>query len=189
MRLRMVVYASPVVAVLFPILSAISGVSDHVQHWGKLVHAVEGFCVALLFGLLFLTWRSYEKIDITDELGGLFTICVGVVFGLLWEFVGFILDWTTDSDFQKSNTDTMTDFLCNDIAVVIAALLAVRIVSHLSTQQTYSLGAMGEWLADGSSRMLNRHGFALGITVSLLITAGVAALWFAGRPVPGLPIP
>ena len=188
-RLRMVVYGSTLVAILFPTLSAISGVSDHVLHWGKLVHAVDGFCVALVFGLLFLAWRTYEKIDITDELGGLFTVCVGVVFGLLWEFVGFILDWTTDSDFQKSNTDSMTDFLCNDVAVVIATLIAVRAVSHLSSRQTRGLGATAEWLVDGPSYVLDRHGFALAIVASLVIAAAVVSLWLSGRPLPGVPIP
>lgn len=188
-RLRLTLVALAVVAVAFPVLSAISGVSDRIQHWGKLVHAVDGFCVALLFGLLFLTWRTYERIDVTDELGGLFIACVGIVFGLLWEFVGFILDWTTDSDFQKSNTDTMTDFLCNDVAVVVATLIVVRVVSHLSREQTQSLGALTEWLVDGPSRLLDRHGFALGLVASALIVAAVASLWFSGRPLPGIPIP
>jgi hypothetical protein len=52
-----------------------------------------------------------------------------------------------------------------------------------------ALGASAEWLVDGPSRVLDRHGFLLTILVAAAIALAIAALWFAGRPVPGIPIP
>ena len=47
-------------------------------------------------------------------------------------------------------------------------------------------GGVAAWLVAGPSRVLDRHGFLVSIVVALVVAAAVAALWFAGRPVPGL---
>jgi hypothetical protein len=94
------------------------------------------------------------------------------------------------SDLQKSNTDTMTDFLWNDAMAVIAMVLVVRVYCRSAgTEDRRGLGQAAEWLVDGPSRVLNRHGFAIAIIGALVIAAAVVALWFSGRPVPGIPIP
>jgi hypothetical protein len=189
-RARYLVGIPIVVAVALPLLSTALGLYDNIQHWGKGVHAVDGFCAAFIFGLLFLGWRQQARVELADELAALMTMFFGVLFGLVWEVVEFIRDWVAYSDLQKSNTDTMTDFLCNDVAVVIAALLAMRVYCHvLAASDRQSLGATAEWLVDGPSRLLDRHGLALTALAVGLLAASIAALWFAGRPVPGIPIP
>jgi hypothetical protein len=173
-----------------PVISSALGLYDTVQHWGKLVHAVDGLCAAFTFGLLFIGWRAQARVDLTDELAALVTMFSGVLFGVLWEIVEFLRDWVAYSDLQKSNNDTMTDFLCNDVAVVVAALLAMRVYCHvLSPAERQRLGATAEWLVDGPSRLLDRHGLALTAITLGLIAASVLSLWLAGRPVPGIPIP
>ena len=178
------------VGLLVPVGSSALGIYDHVLHWGKVVHAIDGACAAFIFALLLLAWRERNRIDLTDELAALVTIFAGILFGVLWEIVEFVRDWVAYSDLQKSNSDTMTDFLCNDVAAVIATLIALRVFCHVVSSGDHErLGSLAEWLVDGPSQVLNRHGFALTAIALGLIVATVLSLWFAGRPVPGIPIP
>jgi hypothetical protein len=182
--------ATLAVAVLLPLGSTTFGLYDRVEHWGKLVHAVDAACATLIFGLLLLGWRERNAVDLSDELCALLTMFAGVLFGLAWELVEFIVDWVAYADLQKSNTDTMTDFLCNDVAVVLAALLALRLYCHATGPvDRQRLGGVAEWLVAGPSRLLDRHGFALLLLSAGVILAAIAVLWFAGRPMPGLPTP
>lgn len=178
-----------VLAVAIPLGSSLLGLYDRVWHWGKLVHGVEGFLVALLVGLLVLGWRDRAAIDLTDQLAVLLTIFSGIFFNVLWEIVEFVLDWARYSDLQKSNSDTMTDLLWGDLGTVIGAVLAARLYCHwLRTSQRAEVGGVGEWLVDGPSRLLDRHGLLISVVIGVLAVAAVAALWFAGRPMPGLAI-
>jgi len=189
-RLLYVLALLLIIGLALPVISSVAGLYEHVQHWGKGVHAVDGFVATLIFGLLFLGWRAQASIDLADELAALLTMFFGILFGILWEVVEFIRDWVAYSDLQKSNTDTMTDFLCNDVAVVLAALIAMRVYCHvLVPADRERLGVTAEWLVDGPSRVLDRHGFALLALGVAVIAASVLLLWFAGRPVPGIPIP
>jgi hypothetical protein len=186
-RVRPWLAALVVVAVALPILSTILGLYDRVVHWGKVVHGLEGFLVAITAGLLLLAWRDHERIDLSDQLAVLMTICVGMFVGVMWEIVEFVLDWVRYSDLQKSNSDTMTDLLWNDVGTVVGALLAARLYCHvLRANERSETGQVAVWLIDGPSRVLDRHGFVVSIIVALLVAAAVVALWFAGRPVPGL---
>jgi hypothetical protein len=179
-----------VIGVAVPTLSTALGLYDRIDNWGKLVHALVGACATSLFGLLFLGWRDLTHVDVTDELAALLTICAGILFGLMWEIVEFVIDWVTYSDLQKSNTDTMTDLMWNDVACILAALLVVRLYARVTdAHDRKQLGETAEWLVDGPSRLLNRHGLTLTVITAACIVAAVAALWFAGRPVPGLSIP
>jgi hypothetical protein len=176
-----------VVALAIPIVSTLFRLYDRILHWGKLVHGLEGFLVALLVGVLLVGWRDRAAIDLSDQLATLTTICVGIFDGVLWEIVEFVLDWVRYSDLQKSNSDTMTDFLWNDVGAILGALLAVRLYSHwLHSNEREETGAVAAWLVAGPSRVLARHGFVVSIVVAALAAAAVAALWFAGRPVPGV---
>jgi hypothetical protein len=189
-RVLYLLVAALAVGVLLPLGSSAFGLYDHVTHWGKLVHAVSAACAAFIFGLLLLGWRDRTHVALSDELATLLTLFFGVLFGVLWEIVEFVRDWVAYSDLQKSNTDTMTDFLFNDVATVIAALVAMRLYCHaITAADRERLGAVAEWLVHGPSRLLDRHGFALLTAAVCIIAACVALLWFAGRPVPGLPIP
>jgi hypothetical protein len=178
------------VGVAIPTLSTVLGLYDRIDNWGKLVHALVGACATALFGLLLLGWRDLTQIDVTDELAALLTICAGIFFGVMWEIVEFVIDWVAYSDLQKSNTDTMTDLMWNDVACILAAVLVVRLYSHVtSAADRQQLGQTAEWLVDGPSRLLNRHGLTLTVITAACIVVAVAVLWFAGRPVPGLSIP
>jgi hypothetical protein len=60
------------------------------------------------------------------------------------------------SDLEKSNMDSMTDFLFNDVAVVLAAFLVVRIYRRLlGERERGRLGQTAEWLVNGPSRVLD----------------------------------
>src|SRR5207302_7208929 len=124
------------VGVALPLASTFLGLYDRVQHWGKLVHAVDAVCATLLFGVLLLAWRDVEGVDLADELAALTSMCAGIFFGVVWELVEFVIDWTLNSDLQKSNSDTMTDLLWNDVGAAFAAVLAARLYCHwLSARQ------------------------------------------------------
>ena len=177
------------IGALLPLVSAAFGVYDHVIHWGKFIHAVDGASATFIFALLLLGWRRRNHIDVSDEFAVMVSVCAGVVFGVLWEIVEFVRDWVAYSDMQKSNTDTMTDFLCNDVAAVFAALVAMRLFCSMNGVEARRLATVAEWLVDGPSRVLDRHGLSLALIVTGVITATVLTLWFAGRQVPGIPIP
>jgi hypothetical protein len=187
--MRSALSALLIALVVIPTASSALGLYDRVTHWGKLVHSVEGFLVSLLIGLLILGWRDREAIDVTDQLAALLAMFAGVLFGVVWELIEFVIDWVRYSDIQKSNTDTTTDLLWCDVGAVVGAVLAVRLYCRwLHARDRQDLGDIGVWLFDGPSRFLDRHGFLVTILVALLAGAAVAALWFAGRPVPGFPI-
>jgi hypothetical protein len=173
-----------------PLVSVALGLFDHVTHWGKLVHGLEAFGVAVLVGLLLLGWRDHEQVDLTDQLATLTTMFAGILFGVAWEVLEFILDWVRYSDIQKSNSDTMTDLLINDVCAVLGALLAARLYcTWISPRQRQEIGSVSAWLVGGPSRVLDRHGFLIALMVVLLAALGVAAIWYSGRPAPGLAIP
>jgi hypothetical protein len=176
--------------VAVPLVSAVLGLFDRITHWGKFVHGLEGFGVAVLVGLLLFGWRDREQIDLTDQLGALTTMFAGILFGVVWEIVEFILDWARYSDLQKSNSDTMTDLLFNDVGAVLGALLAARLYcAWFGASERQALGAIAARVVGGPSRLLDRHGLLIAVLVALLAALIVAAIWFSGRPLPGLAIP
>ena len=178
------------VGVALPLASTLLGLYDRVQHWGKLVHAVDAACATLLFGVLLLAWRDLEGVDLADELAALLSMFAGIFFGVMWELVEFLIDWARNSDLQKSNSDTMTDLLWNDVGAAIAAVLATRLYCHwLSARQRQDLGGLVTWLVGGPSRVLDRHGFLMTFVAAVVISAVVLVVWFSGRPVPGFAIP
>jgi hypothetical protein len=178
------------VGVGLPVVSAALGLYDRVQHWGKLVHALDALCATLLFGVLLFAWRDVERVDLADELATLMAMCAGIFFGVIWEIVEFVIDWVGNADLQKSNSDTMTDLLWNDVAAAIAAVLAAHLYCRwLSPRQRQDIGGLATWLVAGPSRLLDRHGFLMTFVAAAAIAAAVVVVWFSGRPVPGLAIP
>lgn len=174
-------------ALALPIGSSVFGLYDRVLHWGKLVHGVEGLVVTLVVGLLLLGWRDRAGIDFSDQLVVVVAIFSGMFFGVMWEVVEFVLDWVNYADLQKSNVDTMTDLLWNNVVAVVAAVLAARVYCHsLSPGQRQDVGGVAEWLVDGPSRVLDRHGWLITGVVIVVAAAAVAVVWFAGRPLPGI---
>jgi hypothetical protein len=152
-------------------------------------HAVSGFVVALIFGLLLLAWRDREKVDLDDRLAALLAMCGGLLFGVIWEVLEFVQDWIRYTDVQQSNLDTMTDLLWNDFGAVVGGALMAAVYCHvLGFDVRARLGAIADWLVNGPSQVLDKHGFLVTIVVSIVAAVAVGALWFAGRPIPGFPL-
>lgn len=152
-------------------------------------HAVLGFVVAGGLGILLLAWRDRERIDLDNRLLALVSMCAGLLFGVGWQIVAFVIDWVLYTDLEPSNLDTMTNMQWNDVGAVVAGSLVAWVYCHALGYPTRErLGNAAHWLFDGPSRLLDRHGFLMTIVVGLVIVAAVGALWFAGRPVPGFPI-
>jgi hypothetical protein len=179
-----------VVGVALPVASTALGLYDRVQHWGKLVHALDTACATLLFGLLLFAWRDVEQIGLADELATVMAMCAGVFFGVIWEIVEFVIDWVGNADLQKSNSDTMTDFLWSDLGAAVAAVVAARLYCRrLGRREREGLGGLAVWLVSGPSRLLDRHGFLITLVAAVAIAGAVTVVWFSGRPVPGFAIP
>ena len=161
---------------------------DRVVHWGKLVHAVEGACLAAVVAVLLLGHRDYARTSLANQLAALAAMLVGVTAGVVWELIEFVLDWVADLEVQKSNTDTMTDFLWTDFGVVVGTLLAVHAYAHwVSDAERAASGALAERLARPVTWLLDRHGHLVAALALLIMAAAVIVLWFTGRPIPGLP--
>src|SRR5919201_2757128 len=138
------------VGVGLPVASTALGLYDRVQHWGKLVHALDAACATLLFGVLLFAWRDLERVDLADELAALMAMCAGVFFGVIWEIVEFVIDWVGNADLQKSNSDTMTDFLWSDLGAAVAAVVAARLYCRrLGRREREGLGGLAVWLVSG----------------------------------------
>lgn len=168
--------------VALPAVSSLLGLYDRVEHWGKLVHALETVGVTLLFAFLLLSWRDREAVDLSDPLAGLLSVFVGVLFGVLWDLLEFVLDWTRLTAFQRSNADTMTDLLWSDVGAVVAALVAVRLYCHVLTPgQRQALGGVAAYLVDGPSRVLDRHGRLVTVGVAAIGALAAISLWLAER--------
>jgi ABC-type Fe3+-siderophore transport system permease subunit len=174
-----------VTGVALVVTSDALGLYDRIPHWGKLVHGVEAFLITAVGGLLLLAYRDRERFGIHTHILALTTICIGVTFGAFWEFIEFLIDWMFSSDLQKSNADTMTDFLWNDLAAVLATLVAFRTYHHLiDAAEKRKLGDLSASLFTPIGYLLDRHGKLLAAAPLLLIAVYLAALWFAERPVP-----
>jgi hypothetical protein len=156
---------------------------DKVLHFALLVPLV------LVVGLLVLGWRDRRQVDLSDQLAAVLAMFVGVLFAMLVELAEFVADWALNTQLQPSNTDTMTDLLASDLGAVLGAVLATTLYCDwLTAGQRERLGILGEWLSDGPSRVLDRHGFAITLAVAGTLTVAIGVLWFANRPVPGFPI-
>jgi hypothetical protein len=158
---------------------------DRVVHWGKFVHGAEGFLVAAVGGYLLLGYRDRQRLDVHTQIVSLVNIFIGVAFGAFWEFLEFVLDWIRYSDMQKSNTDTMTDMLSNNLGAVLGTLLVFHAYYRWTGLDVRGeLGDLAIWVFTPVGQLLDQHGKLLGVLVLLGIALYVAALWFAERPLP-----
>jgi uncharacterized membrane protein len=156
---------------------------DKALHFLLLVPLVLGV------GLLVLGWRDRLRVDLSDQLAATLALFVGVLLAMLVELAEFVSDWAFNTQLQASNTDTMTDMLASDLGAVLGAVLATTLYHDwLTTGQRARLGVLGQWLSDGPSRVLDRHGFAITFFVAGALAVAIGVLWFTNRPVPGFPI-
>ena len=159
-----------------------------IEAW-KPIHLLVALVFTGAVGLLLLSWRDRAAYDIDDRIMALVAMCAGLLFGVAWELVEFVIDWLTGSNLQLSNRDTMTDLLWNDVGAVSAGSLVVWVYCRfLDARARERLGDTAVWLVHGPSCLLDYHGFQITIGVALVAAAAVGALWFAGRPIPGFPI-
>src|SRR4051812_26923494 len=144
--------------------------------------------VALVVGVLLLGWRDRLRVDLSDQLAAVLVMFVGVLVATLIEVVEFVSDWVLGTSLQPSNLDTMTDLLAGDLGAVLGAVLATTVYCRwLTARWRERLGGAGQWLSDGPSRVLDRHGFAITLVVAGALALASAVLWFAERSVPGFP--
>jgi hypothetical protein len=144
--------------------------------------------VTLLVGLLVLGWRDRARVDLSDQLAALLSMFTGMLFGVMWDLIEFVLDWVGFTDLQTSNSQTMTDLLWNDVGAVVGAVVATRLYCHaVSPRRREELGRVAAWLVDGPGGVLNRHGLLVTLVVAVGAMLTVVSLWFAGRPMPGFP--
>jgi hypothetical protein len=158
---------------------------DRIIHFGKFVHGVEGCLVASVSGYLLLAYRDREQLGVHTHVVAMVSGFVGVTFGAFWEFLEFVLDWIRYSDLQKSNADTMTDMLWNNLGAVLGTMLIMRLYYHRSDRVVREeFGDLAAWALTPIGHLLDQHGKLLAVLALVGIALYVAALWFTERPVP-----
>jgi hypothetical protein len=114
-------------------------------------------------------------------------MCFGIALGAVWELIEFAFDWFANANLQKSNADTATDILTNNVGAIFGTLLGLWIYRHHSTQNAREdFGRVAEWLTARFASMLQRHGRLMGVGVAVL-TVGIVAAGFLMDRVPALP--
>ena len=158
-------------------------------YWDKLVHPAEIFLASAVVALLFLGYTELRGLKIPDGLSAAGAMLFGMALGTSWELLEFALDWFGNANLQKSNADTLTDVLTNNVGAIFGTLLAFWLYRHRTSQhQREELGQLAAWLSDRLTRLFEHHGFLVGLVLALLLAAILAAGWLTDRdPVPDPP--
>lgn len=155
----------------------------------RVAEGIATLLVTLAVGNLLLGYRDTRRVHLPDQLAAFLAMLSGFAFGMLWELIEFISDWVASTDLQPSNLNSMMDLLTSNVAAIVGGVASVWVYCHLVRgRQREQLGNLASWLSDGPSKLLDRHGYAMMLAFAGLAVLAVAALWFAGRPVPGFPI-
>ena len=156
-------------------------------YWDKVVHPTLIALTAMMSGWILLGYSEAYDIHIPTHFAALFGWLVGASLGAFWEFVEFFSDWFGNTDLQKSNGDTMTDMLSNDIGAFIATLVGLWIYFHvLSRQERREMGQIGRWLTRGVTEVLDRHGRVVGSVLAVLVSILLLATQWVDRDIPAL---
>jgi hypothetical protein len=160
-----------------------------VYYWDKLVHPTEIALAGVLLVFLLLGYRDHGDARFGSRQAALIAWLLAAALGALWEFVEFTSDWFGNADLQKSNADTMTDILANDIGALIATLLAVWLLYALIGHgQRAEMGRLAEWLTGGLGRLLERFGMVVGGGLALAVTTAIGAGLWVDRATPPEPV-
>jgi hypothetical protein len=154
-------------------------------YWDKIVHPTLVALTVWLSAWLLLGYRDAFGKRLPIHLVAAFALLLGMTVGAAWEYVEFLSDWFGDANLQKSNADTMTDLIANDIGAFIAVLLALRLYpTWLSRAQRVDAGRVAQWLAHGPSHLLEQHGGLAGavLLTVFIATAGTARAIDQGAP-------
>ncbi|HEV7663335.1 MAG TPA: hypothetical protein VGQ62_07345 [Chloroflexota bacterium] len=145
-------------------------------YWDKIVHSTLVALTAVVGAWLLLGYRDAFGKRIPTQFAALFGLLMGMCIGALWEFIEFGSDYFGDANLQKSNGDTMTDIIGNDLGAFSATLLGVWFYCHvLNDQQRREMGEVAVWLAHGPRRLFQHHGRLVGAALAVLF-AGVLFL-------------
>jgi hypothetical protein len=136
-------------------------------YWDKIVHPTLVAMTGMIAAWLLLGYRDAFSKRIPLHLAGGFGMLLGMSVGAFWEFVEFASDWFGDANLQKSNADTITDIISNDIGAFAATLLGLWLYTRLfSANRRRELGLIAVWLARGPAVLARRRARLLGATAS-----------------------
>jgi hypothetical protein len=158
-------------------------------YWDKIAHPGEILFASIVATLLLLGYRDLRGLEIPDELSAAGAMLFGMALGGTFELIEFALDWFGNANLQKSNADTITDLLTNDLGAIFGTLGAVWLFRHRTKQhERAELGQLAEWLTGPLTRLLRQHGRAVSIVVALLFGLVIFAGWRVDRgPIPPPP--
>jgi hypothetical protein len=153
-------------------------------YWDKLVHPTLVALATLLVAWLLLGFRDAFGVRLPRRVIAATALLVGMGIGAGWEFIEFAADWFGNVNLQKSNGDTMTDILANDIGAGTAMVLALWLYRRgLQATERRALGELAAWLGAGPARLLDRHGGLVGLVVTAACCALLAwGWWLDGDP-------
>lgn len=156
-------------------------------YWDKVVHPTLIALTAMIAGWLMLGYSDAYGRRIPTHFAAAFGWLVGACVGALWEFVEFFADWFGNTDLQKSNADTITDMLSNDIGAFVATLVGFWVYFHvLSPGQRRGMGEIGHWLTAGIARLLDRHGRLVAATLVVALAVLLGGTQWVDRTTPAL---
>ncbi|MBV9595754.1 MAG: hypothetical protein JOZ87_02755 [Chloroflexi bacterium] len=158
-----------------------------IYYWDKLVHPTLIALTAMIAAWLLLGYRDAFGKRLPIHLVGAFSMLLGISIGAFWEFIEFTSDWFGNADLQKSNGDTITDIISNNIGSFLATLLALYLYTHFfSSRQRESTGLLARWLAHGPLLLVRRHGRLLGGVVTAAFLGLVFMSQWIDRGTPAL---
>jgi hypothetical protein len=156
-------------------------------YWDKIVHPTLVALTAIIATWLLVGYRDAFDKRLPPHLIAAVAMLLGIAVGGFWEFFELGSDWFGDANLQKSNADTLTDIIANNLGAIVATLLGLWIASHrLAPGQRQEMGQIARWLAHGPSRLLDRHGRLIGAGLALIFGGVLAASQAIDRGTPTL---
>jgi hypothetical protein len=156
-------------------------------YWDKIVHPTLVALTGMIAAWLLLGFGEAFRKRVPIHVAGTFGMLLAMAVGAFWEFVEFASDWFGDANLQKSNGDTITDIISNDIGAFVATLLALWLYTHVfSPNQRREMGQIAQWLGHGPAQLLRRHGWLVGATASVAFAAALFLSQWVDRDEPAL---
>jgi hypothetical protein len=145
-------------------------------YWDKVVHPTLVALTGMIAAWFLLGSRDALGKRIPLHLAAAFGMLLAMAVGAFWEFVEFASDWFGDANLQKSNADTITDVMSNDIGAFVATLFGLWLYTHVfGENQRREMGLIARWLAHGPRLLVQRHGRLIGAAACAAF-AGVLVL-------------
>jgi len=156
-------------------------------YWDKLVHPTLIALTGMVGAWLLLGYAHAYTKRIPVHLAAAFAMLLAISIGAFWEFIEFTSDWFGNADLQKSNADTITDIMSNDIGAFVATLLALWLFTRVfSEREREQMGRIAWWLAHGPSRLVRGHGRLLGTVLGCALVALLFMSQWVDRDIPAL---